>query len=188
MRAGMALIVCIECGAEVSDKAKACPKCGFPINSEQENNIVTVKEKKTIDKDKLKKTILIVAAVIIVILIGKGFVHPNLKFEDLVFGDARASALLGYASGHDKNGKYWDNSVKLYGLKVDHLEYHDGWYLFYFSKDKGNEARQIVYDYCNRTIVSRLYHDESGKLAVWWDGEQEYGKYKGYYRIKVTKS
>lgn len=27
----MALINCIECGAEVSDKAAACPKCGHPI-------------------------------------------------------------------------------------------------------------------------------------------------------------
>lgn len=28
----MALIKCPECGKEVSDKAKACPNCGFPIN------------------------------------------------------------------------------------------------------------------------------------------------------------
>ena len=27
----MALIKCPECGAEVSDKAEACPKCGYPI-------------------------------------------------------------------------------------------------------------------------------------------------------------
>jgi hypothetical protein len=27
----MALIKCIECGAEVSDKAAACPKCGHPV-------------------------------------------------------------------------------------------------------------------------------------------------------------
>ena len=27
----MALIGCVECGAQVSDKASACPKCGHPI-------------------------------------------------------------------------------------------------------------------------------------------------------------
>lgn len=27
----MALIKCIECGADVSDKAVACPKCGHPV-------------------------------------------------------------------------------------------------------------------------------------------------------------
>ena len=30
----MALISCEECGAEISDKAKSCPKCGFPIKKE----------------------------------------------------------------------------------------------------------------------------------------------------------
>ena len=27
----MALINCIECGKEISDKAKACPHCGMPL-------------------------------------------------------------------------------------------------------------------------------------------------------------
>ncbi|HEY9286247.1 MAG TPA: zinc ribbon domain-containing protein [Pyrinomonadaceae bacterium] len=29
----MALIACKECGAEVSDQAKACPRCGRPVES-----------------------------------------------------------------------------------------------------------------------------------------------------------
>ena len=29
----MALITCPECGKEVSDKATACPNCGYPINT-----------------------------------------------------------------------------------------------------------------------------------------------------------
>lgn len=31
----MALIKCPECGKEISDKAAACPNCGYPIASEQ---------------------------------------------------------------------------------------------------------------------------------------------------------
>ena len=31
----MALIKCPECGTEVSDKAVACPRCAYPLQSEQ---------------------------------------------------------------------------------------------------------------------------------------------------------
>ena len=34
----MALIKCPECGKEISDKAKACPKCGCPIEKEEKDN------------------------------------------------------------------------------------------------------------------------------------------------------
>lgn len=33
----MALIACSECGREVSDKAKACPQCGYPFVQEPQN-------------------------------------------------------------------------------------------------------------------------------------------------------
>ncbi|MCA9367214.1 zinc ribbon domain-containing protein [Candidatus Kaiserbacteria bacterium] len=33
----MALIICSECGKEISEKATTCPRCGNPIN-----NLVTV--------------------------------------------------------------------------------------------------------------------------------------------------
>lgn len=32
-RFNMALIKCPECGKKVSDMAKACPKCGRPLNA-----------------------------------------------------------------------------------------------------------------------------------------------------------
>lgn len=31
----MALVVCPECGSMVSERAKTCPKCGFPIAEER---------------------------------------------------------------------------------------------------------------------------------------------------------
>ncbi len=31
----MALIICAECGGQVSDKASACPKCGAPVEAAQ---------------------------------------------------------------------------------------------------------------------------------------------------------
>lgn len=43
----MALITCPECGKEVSDKAKMCPNCGYPINDptvpDVKNNICAFK-------------------------------------------------------------------------------------------------------------------------------------------------
>lgn len=36
----MALINCPECGKEVSDKAKACPNCAYPIAKLKESNVV----------------------------------------------------------------------------------------------------------------------------------------------------
>ena len=41
----MALIKCPECGKEVSDKAKSCTNCGFPMNKYSDNNrfpIITI--------------------------------------------------------------------------------------------------------------------------------------------------
>ena len=35
----MALIKCPECGNEVSSIAASCPKCGYPIASNFQNNI-----------------------------------------------------------------------------------------------------------------------------------------------------
>lgn len=48
----MALIECPECSKEISDKAKACPHCGYPINKNEElkpdveNNIMVFEGKK----------------------------------------------------------------------------------------------------------------------------------------------
>lgn len=40
----MALIICPECNKEVSDRAKACPHCGFPLNEIQADPILEISE------------------------------------------------------------------------------------------------------------------------------------------------
>ena len=40
----MALIICPECGAEVSDRAPACPSCGYPL---VEDGHPTIRERST---------------------------------------------------------------------------------------------------------------------------------------------
>lgn len=39
----MALIKCPECGSEASDRAAACPRCGFPIQQIKTANLIRVK-------------------------------------------------------------------------------------------------------------------------------------------------
>jgi predicted amidophosphoribosyltransferase len=36
----MALINCPECKKEISDKAEACPNCGYPINNVKSDDLL----------------------------------------------------------------------------------------------------------------------------------------------------
>ena len=49
----MALIFCPDCGIEVSEQAKICNKCGFPIESIEPNNLNKLKDLKTLFDDNL---------------------------------------------------------------------------------------------------------------------------------------
>ena len=37
----VALIPCDECGAEISDKANSCPKCGFPLKQDTDEQAIS---------------------------------------------------------------------------------------------------------------------------------------------------
>ena len=77
----MALIKCPECGKEISDKAKTCPNCGYPIKKitgteneileqtevgKQQYDIVVQKPRKKISK----KSIIIIGTIVSSIIIG----------------------------------------------------------------------------------------------------------------------
>ena len=47
----MALIKCPECGKEVSDSAKSCPHCGYPLDKEQPIKQEVVDEPKKFSSD-----------------------------------------------------------------------------------------------------------------------------------------
>ena len=64
----MALIECPECSKEVSDKANACPNCGFPFNKEEkvkyiykepEVDVLREKEVRVLLKKALPKILLL---------------------------------------------------------------------------------------------------------------------------------
>ncbi|NLE89804.1 MAG: zinc-ribbon domain-containing protein [Dehalococcoidales bacterium] len=70
----MALINCPECGREISDQVKACPHCGYPLESESENAQETQPQQVEITGVNLKKqgnwkSIFIVLAVVVIGLV-----------------------------------------------------------------------------------------------------------------------
>lgn len=66
----MALIKCSECGADVSEKASMCPKCGCPLDITKQIISDTKKKKK---KKKIIVIVAIILAIMIVILILTGY-------------------------------------------------------------------------------------------------------------------
>lgn len=45
----MPLILCPECNSTISDKAAACPRCGFPINQAEKSGAVFARPSKTVE-------------------------------------------------------------------------------------------------------------------------------------------
>lgn len=91
----MALINCPECGKEVSDKAKSCIHCGYPIN---------VKKIKTndeiIEHSKQKKKIIMIVFIIIIILgIGIGIFSYNYNISGKKEVNQAIEILTDYKSG-----------------------------------------------------------------------------------------
>lgn len=70
----MALIRCPECNREISDKATACPGCGYPLNSPSQETAEKeqlLKEAEEKDKQFIKKAavVMIIGVVIMLTLI-----------------------------------------------------------------------------------------------------------------------
>ena len=76
----MALIKCVECDREISDKAKICPNCGCPLQNETDE---IIKVSKNFSKSKIL-TICIVALVLIcsLLLIAKNGFVSNLDAKE----------------------------------------------------------------------------------------------------------
>ena len=58
----MALVKCSECGADVSEKASICPKCGCPLDITKQVIFETQKKKS-------KRIIIVVASILAVLIL-----------------------------------------------------------------------------------------------------------------------
>lgn len=98
----MALIICPECGHQVSDKAAVCPNCGIaiagntaiPSNSAASSGMATVKAKTVVRNDSriAPGTIVIVAGLIAVLVVLVGFYFYN-NVQDRNERDAYENAM-----------------------------------------------------------------------------------------------
>lgn len=79
----MALLECMDCGKDVSDKAAACPHCGCPITAiipTHEDDIDSPKVKKSITKMPLILISIFIAAVFLCIY----FIPPIVKYNSAI--------------------------------------------------------------------------------------------------------
>jgi uncharacterized membrane-anchored protein len=90
----MALIDCLECGKKMSDKAKACPNCGCPLQTTQHNtltwesdynNQTDINQSKLSENGKetsilLPSILLVIASVILLSLLAIAFTAKTLEY------------------------------------------------------------------------------------------------------------
>lgn len=83
----MSLIICEECGKEISDKAEACPHCGAPVEIADKQGVLESKELKeepaaeaidpvVVDKESVKKSkkiLLFIIVILVAIIAGTAF-------------------------------------------------------------------------------------------------------------------
>lgn len=121
----MALINCPECSKEISDKVKACPHCGYPMETPAEQGSKAESISQPIEKTsinagnpKKNKTIVIVClaivAVIAAIAIGV-FIH-----QQQVKADAEAAAIAAHDEYVDKL-RHVQSLMLVTGIKAEEL-------------------------------------------------------------------
>ncbi len=122
----MALINCPECGTEISDKAKSCPNCGYPINTdiEDKGSDAGLVNESASKKPPLVKILIICVAVLaciaaVILVIKHGVLKPKTVFEDPILGrweaeTATMDGLATYNLNTASTASGYDLSVSLY--------------------------------------------------------------------------
>ncbi len=110
----MALIICTECGKEISDKAKVCPGCGFPIGQSNLEQYIEYKSQEGKSDDQSvddfkepksgtsKKSMIIIGSVILGLILITGVVIA------MVVNNNHKKAMYIAAVGMVEDGKYED--------------------------------------------------------------------------------
>ena len=87
----MALIKCVDCGKELSDRANACPNCGCPIeNSLVTENSSTVEKNEEIvveNKKPIYKKVIAIAISLTLVLTLTGYLIINALKPEIVRND-----------------------------------------------------------------------------------------------------
>lgn len=127
----MALIVCHECGKELSDKATNCPHCGYPLEVQKndENTAVNqfVNQEESSNSSKKRKIIISVVAACIVIVI-------LLLFGGQIFQGKKTKHALD-AIGLIQNELLVPDSIQIYNIVTD--EEAITFFIYYGAQNRG---------------------------------------------------
>lgn len=157
----MALIKCLECGKEISDKADKCPSCGCPVETQKSE-----REKKNKSNKKAKKSFLltvtfsIIILAIIIIYVLKAFNNNNIiigewEISGLSRGDrhftidqleALEIQVQGNASFDEKRFVFSLENLETVGTwkEIDYSEEDDDMYFYELIADDGDITTAII--------------------------------------------
>lgn len=152
----MAVKICPECGKEISEHAKSCIHCGYPLEEKNhlnstESSLDTQEEKANINHRHFAIKVLSVIAVLIVVFVGVLLLKPKTDIVG-IWETTLDAAVLRYE--FRENGEFHSNAV-MNGFQVPG---GDGTYTI-----NGNE---ITVDMSNGSQIISEFSIKNGKLNL----------------------
>lgn len=150
----MALITCPECGKQISDAAKACPGCGYPINKSSSQKSI-----QSNDQNKTKIIIGVVVAVtvaIVIIILNSNSKHNEPYRNDSYYSYSGEND-YSYGGTNSSSGK--DSSSIFKNLDIDDFSYSIGKYSGTMQCKVTNNNGFTVHGYFRVN-----FYDSSGSL------------------------
>lgn len=176
----MALIVCPECGKEISDKSETCIHCGFPIAKEIESSLQRKKQEKMQAWEKRNQAALQLPgheAIPLFIELGnegylKGYVNAGITYDNM--GDSK--------SAYDYLMKVYNlDPMSCEGLTAQALGYlHAKRYTSFFDSEKA-----ILFLKESKTLMSYFRLGQIYNPCYVDDGFENHKNFKialGYYK------
>lgn len=177
----MALIKCSECGADVSEKASVCPKCGCPIE-------ISIEKEKDNKKANLKKGMIVGIVIILLAIIGFGIYkfcnrpdtsgyYNGFKWgmsyedvkkqlgEDIIANDEKKSVTT---SIKDYEGKTGINALVRYDCTDDSLQ--EIYVLISNTTDSSYTDDMLVEEYTSQ--FDKVYGQHTGEFTNTWNTEK----------------
>jgi len=173
----MAIIRCPECNKDVSDRAKACPHCGFPMNHSVaiHNNI---SEREEVEESKSRKRRLLIFFAIgsvglVLILVVVFLVVPRIQEQVRInafnaeYQEMIAKDFVSSGARIEVSGKY-GRSVKVDELSVDELE---------TPPDNLSEKDKIIWERLTKNVFelmcSKMNMDRWGLIVKYSEKDEK---------------
>ncbi len=170
----MALIICPECGEQVSDKSKCCLKCGYPIK-----DIITKKQvdgtRKRISRNTVRVVLLFVVIffVFACVLIVKNVSKRNGLYYGIEWGSSKNTVEKKYSAevlgDTDQDAEV---GSRLYCREEAYIEGVGAWVTFSFKNDKLYKV-EIMTSETNSKIAEKEIPDKVKEYLVNLYGEYE---------------